>query len=209
MTKSIGNISQKGGVGKSTMTRAIAVEYARGGWNVLIADMDPSQGTSIEWNSRRLQEEIEPMITVQQFSTVDRVAKVMDNYDLVIFDGAPHSTRMTEQIAKISDHVILPTGNSLDDINPQIKLAHELVKSGIKRNKISFVLSRIGNSEIENQDSIDYIEQTGYNLLKTGIQEKRGYRKAHDEGKAITETSYKSLNERSDSLVEEIVKLIS
>lgn len=209
MAKSIGNISQKGGVGKSTMSRAIAVEYARSGWEVLIADMDPSQGTSIEWNSRRLEGNIEPVITVQQFSSVDRVIKIMDNYDLVIFDGAPHSTRMTEQIAKISDFVILPTGNSLDDINPQIKLAHELVKSGVKKKQIAFVMSRIGDSEIENEESIEYLEQTGYGLFKTGIPEKRGYRKAHDEGRAITETSYKSLNKKANDLIQEVVNLIS
>jgi MinD-like ATPase involved in chromosome partitioning or flagellar assembly len=38
----IGVVSQKGGVGKSTLCHLIAREYAAGSWNVKIADLDPS-----------------------------------------------------------------------------------------------------------------------------------------------------------------------
>ena len=48
-------ISQKGGVSKSTLARLIAREYANAGWNVKIADLDVSQGTSFHWQGRRLQ----------------------------------------------------------------------------------------------------------------------------------------------------------
>ena len=205
MAVSIGNISQKGGVGKSTLSRMIAVEYARSGWEVLIADLDPSQGTSFEWNSRRIENGVEPEISVQQFGSVDRVLKIADKYDLVVYDGAPHSTRATEQIAKVSDFVILPTGNSLDDINPQIKLAHELVKAGIDRNKIAFAMVRVGASDAENQESLEYIGMSGYKILKGGIPEKTGYRRASDQGKAITETAYKSLNNHADELMQSVV----
>jgi chromosome partitioning protein len=42
MSHIIGFISQKGGVGKSTLARLVAREYASGGWNVKIADLDPA-----------------------------------------------------------------------------------------------------------------------------------------------------------------------
>jgi chromosome partitioning protein len=51
----IGMVSQKGGVGKSTLARLLAREYANAGWNVKIADLDVSQGTSFSWQARRLQ----------------------------------------------------------------------------------------------------------------------------------------------------------
>ena len=44
----IGVVSQKGGVGKSTCARLIAREYAYAGWDVKIADLDVSQGTSFD-----------------------------------------------------------------------------------------------------------------------------------------------------------------
>ena len=39
----IGLISQKGGVGKSTLARAVAREYVMNEWAVMVADMDQEQ----------------------------------------------------------------------------------------------------------------------------------------------------------------------
>lgn len=50
MTLMIGMVSQKGGVGKSTMSRLVAREYAAAGWEVKIADLDVSQGTSLNFS---------------------------------------------------------------------------------------------------------------------------------------------------------------
>jgi len=41
-------ISQKGGVGKSTLTQALAVEAKKQKLSVLLADCDSQQGTSYE-----------------------------------------------------------------------------------------------------------------------------------------------------------------
>ena len=49
MAALVGLVSQKGGVGKSTLARLVAREYAAAGWQVKIADLDISQGTSTDW----------------------------------------------------------------------------------------------------------------------------------------------------------------
>ena len=41
-------ISQKGGVGKSTLARAVATEATKKKFKVLLADCDPQQATSYE-----------------------------------------------------------------------------------------------------------------------------------------------------------------
>jgi chromosome partitioning protein len=41
-------ISQKGGVGKSTLARAVAVKTQKQKFKVLLADCDPQQATSYE-----------------------------------------------------------------------------------------------------------------------------------------------------------------
>lgn len=204
MTLVIGNISQKGGVGKSTLSRELSKQYSNAQWNVLIADLDNSQSTSFEWNIRRVKNDLKPFIAVQQFPNVDRVMKLKDNYDLIIFDGAPHATRATLQIANISDLVLLPTGSSKDDLDPQIRLAHELVKHGTPREKILFVLIRVGSSRIEIEETKDYINSVGYQVTGS-IPEKTGYRRAMDEGKTLTETNFNSLNDRVDKVIQEII----
>jgi hypothetical protein len=144
----IGMVSQKGGVRKSTLARLVAREYAKAGWNVKIADLDISQGTSYNWQARRLQNSLEPVIAVERFGTVDQAPRLGSHYDLVILDGPPHSTAGTLKIAQAAEMVVLPSGLSLDDLEPSVLLAHELVKKGIPRNRIVFALCRVGESEI-------------------------------------------------------------
>jgi chromosome partitioning protein len=119
----LGMISQKGGVGKSTLARLIAREYAAAGWNVKIADLDVSQGTSFNWQARRLQSGLDPVVPVERFGAVDQALKSHDHYDLMILDGAPHSTAATLKIAEAAHVVVLPTGLALDDLEPSVLLA--------------------------------------------------------------------------------------
>ena len=208
MTLVIGVISQKGGVGKSTLARLIACQYATNEWSVKIADMDLSQGTSTGWNRRRMQNSIAPVVAVEQFMTVADATKSAKNHYLLVFDGAPHSTRMTLEIAKVSDIVVIPTGVSLDDLEPTIRLAHELKQNKIEKEKIGIALSRIGNSDAEVEEARNYIAQSGYFLFEGLIQEKTAIRRAQDEGKSATETLYKSINEKVDVLMQSIVNRI-
>src|SRR5579863_2490170 len=201
----IGMVSQKGGVGKSTLARLVAREYAKANWTVKIADLDVSQGTSFNWQARRLQSAVNPVIPVERFGSVEQALKIGAQYDLVILDGPPHSTAGTLKIAEASEVVVLPTGLALDDLEPSVLLAHELVKKGINRAKISFVLCRVGESEAEISEARAYIDQARYTVLKGEIPEKTAYRRASDEGRTLTETRFPTLNERSDLLVQSIV----
>jgi chromosome partitioning protein len=121
-------VSQKGGVGKSTCARLVAREYAQAGWNVKIADLDVSQGTSFDWHVRRLQQNLKPSLAVERFGTVDQALKAKAHHDLIVLDGAPHSTASTLKMVEASTLAVLPSGLSLEDLKPQVLLAHELVK---------------------------------------------------------------------------------
>lgn len=208
MTQIIGIISQKGGVGKSTLSRLLAVEYARNEFDVKIADMDLSQGTVSEWNRVRMSKGLEPTISVETFNSVATALKKKDNFDLLIFDGAPHATRMTLEIALQSDFVILPTGVTLDDLRPTIRLAHELVGKNVPIHKIGIVLSRVGSSANEVNSASNYISEAGYTYLGV-IPEKTSIGQAHDIGKAANETTFKTINEAVDKLIQNIVNQIA
>ena len=53
MAAVIAFISQKGGVGKSTLARALAAVCAQAGLDVVLADLDPRQQTLVQWQKAR------------------------------------------------------------------------------------------------------------------------------------------------------------
>ncbi|WP_140414231.1 ParA family protein, partial [Bathymodiolus platifrons methanotrophic gill symbiont] len=61
-------LNQKGGVGKSSLARALAVEFARNKWAVHVADLDGKQQTSFLWGERRKESGAEPSIDVSLYS---------------------------------------------------------------------------------------------------------------------------------------------
>ena len=65
-------VSQKGGVGKSTLARALAREGAKAGLRVKLADLDTQQGTSVDWHRTRLAAGIEPVISAEAYADLER-----------------------------------------------------------------------------------------------------------------------------------------
>jgi chromosome partitioning protein len=204
----IGVVSQKGGVGKSTIARLIAREFAHNDWSVKIADMDIQQGTSFQWCKRRAANQISPEVRTETFPSVATALKDANNFDLFILDGAPHATAATREIARAADIVLLPTGLAIDDLMPQVLLAHDLAGAGVPAQKLAFILWRVGDSQAEISDARQYIEQAGYSVLEGEVPDRTGYRRASDGGLAVTETQYQQLNERADIVAQSIIDTI-
>jgi chromosome partitioning protein len=205
MSQILGFVSQKGGVGKSTLARLVAREYAAAGWNVKIADLDPGQGTSYKWHNRRLQSKIEPDIAVERFRTVEKALPFAEHYDLFIFDGPAHSNAGTLAIAKASDLVVLPTGLCVDDMEPAVLLAHELTGQGVPHEKIVFAFCRVGESEAELSESQSYVTKAGYVSLPAALPERTAYRRVTDEGKFLTECPFPTLKKKADDMAQAIM----
>lgn len=207
MTIIVGVVSQKGGVGKSTVARLVAREFAVNKWLVKIGDLDISQGTSFDWLSRRLERGVEPDISVELFGRVDKALQQADQYDLLILDGAPHSTKQTKEVAHASDLIIIPTGVGLDDLKPAVKLGHEL-SAVVSSDKIAFIFIDANYTDKELHDAYGYIEAAGYSAFGE-LPKKSGYRLAANEGLAVTETRFKTLNNKADILAQSIVNRIA
>jgi chromosome partitioning protein len=204
----LGVVSQKGGVGKSSVTRMIAREFVHNGWDVKIADMDIQQGTSFHWSKTRAANNIEPLIRTETFSSVALALKDAAHFDLFIFDGAPAASAATRDIARAADLVLLPTGLCTDDMRPQVLLAHELTKAGVPAAKLRFVLCRVGDSETEIKEARDYITGAGYKVLDGELPERALYRRASDAGRSFTESRHRGLNQRADIVVQNIAEAL-
>lgn len=205
----IGIVSQKGGVGKSTLAQAIAREAAASDMSVLVADLDTQQGSSVEWHRERLQNQHTPALDIRFFPTAAKAISAAEDFDLLIIDGPARASQGTLEIARAADFVVQPTGASLQDLRPAVKVFHDLVSNGkISRTKLAFALCRIG-TEAEESATRDYVNQAGYDVLKGCLYEKPSYRQAQNYGLAITETRYPRLNALADKMIQDIVNRIA
>lgn len=205
MTYIVGMISQKGGVGKSTLARMMAREFGAGGLRTKIADLDTQQQTCTNWAGRRAENKIEPEIQVQSFANLKTALAEATRFDALILDGKPNASDQTFEIAQAADLLVIPTGQTVDDLHPGVVLAHALRKKGIATEKIAFAMFKTTGSERENAAARQYLNDAGYMVLDGEVGVSTAYGSASDIGKAITETSFRSLNDRAAKLAQSVI----
>ncbi|MFL9922608.1 ParA family protein [Paraburkholderia fungorum] len=208
MASVIAFVSQKGGVGKSTLARALAREAAAGGLKTKVADLDTQQGTSVDWHRTRMDAGIEPAVSVESFKTAVQALAIGKAFDILILDGPARTSQATLDIARAANLVVQPTGASLDDLRPAVREFHALVKAGIPRERLTFALNRIG-TDAEEADARAYLAEAGYSVLSGCLVERPAYRAAQNGGRSVTETRYAALNTRADVLIQSLIDRIS
>lgn len=203
MSTIIACLSQKGGVGKSTIARLLARTFASVDWSVKICDFNTRQLTSVDWVAMRMQAGVEPVIDAQPMSSVKKLKS--EPYDLLVIDGAPDSDQSSLEAARVADLVVIPTGLTVDDLKPQSGFGNELIKKGVPREKILFVLNKTTESELATREAMAFLRSQGFEVAETDLATKTGYQMAQNIGLSIAETKYPTLNERADHLAAEIV----
>lgn len=200
-------LSQKGGVGKSTLARLIARTYAAEKWRVKIADFNVKQKTSVDWSATRMAQQIEPEVPAEAFSDPGRIVNLSNQnlFDLVVLDGKPDADTQTIRLATSADLIIIPTGVSADDLSPQIRFAQELIARGVDRARILFVLNKSTDSAAATEDARKFIQHASFDVAKHDLGVKTGYLNAQNTGRALTETTHGSLNARARRVAQEIV----
>lgn len=196
-------LSQKGGVGKSTIARLIARTYAVSGWSVKICDFNTTQLSSVKWARLRRQQGYEPVIPAEPWISPSALKRQPEN--LIVADGRPDSDQSSLDIARISDLIVLPTGLPLDDLEPQLLFANELAEKGIERSRMLFVLNKTTDSDLASQEAREFL--SGYRVAEQELAARTSYQRAQNHGKALSEVGayVGALEERADTLAAEIV----
>lgn len=200
-------LSQKGGVGKSTIARLVARTYAVSGWIVMIADFNTTQLTSVKWAQQRAAGDIRPPIRAEAFNQPSRLKRT--SADLVVVDGRPDSDQSSLDVARVSDLVIIPTGLSNDDLEPQLLFARELVAKGVETGRILFVLNKTTDSPTAVTEARRYLGE--FAVAQQDIIYRTSYQRAQNHGRALSEVgaSVGSLEEKADLLAAEIVEHVT
>jgi chromosome partitioning protein len=200
-------VGQKGGVGKSTLARVLAVAAARQNYKVLLGDFDLEQLSCIEWSATRLRNGIQPDIEARAFKSLKKLRKSVEGFDLVVVDARGLADELTTDIGQESDVVFLPTGTSMDDLRPTLALARRLSKSRKAGNKIVIVLSKVGKSKRLLDIAIAVIEESGFEVLDNIWPERDGFQADLDIGKAGSETHNPYLREAAELIEADLIAL--
>ena len=108
--------SQKGGAGKTTLTRNLAVAAARDGRKVLLIDLDPQQSLREWWNARQ-QPDIDMLDRDPNPNAVSRVIdKVRPGFDLILIDTPPSNGNWLQAAMASADLCLIPVRPSPDDL---------------------------------------------------------------------------------------------
>ena len=111
----IGVLSQKGGVGKTTLSLNLASHHAGRGRRVLVVDADP-QGSALAWSAARTLPPIFPVIGMAKPTLHRDLPGIAADYDVTIVDGAPRVNELGRAAILASDLVLIPVQPSPFDV---------------------------------------------------------------------------------------------
>jgi chromosome partitioning protein len=203
-TRIIGVVSQKGGVGKSTLCQLIAREAAIGGKSAKILDFDVKQMTSTDWVRARLERDLEPAIEAEPIKNIDKALRHNKDYDIIVLDGAPGAPKRTAELMPACDLIILPTGSSRADLVPTLALARRIAEMKLATDGPVFALCRIMTAA-EAAEARATIGNAGFETFVGELIERPGYRQAQNFGRSATETAFPSLNDKARLLARSIL----
>jgi chromosome partitioning protein len=204
MTIIVAFVGQKGGIGKSTLSRALATSAVRAGLTVRTADLDPQQATITVWAQARNRQKVTPAVKVERFPSMKQALESTEGEELFVLDTP---CAISDEIAEVAARAVLlvqPTSPTVDDLYPAVLVFHALERLGTPREKLAFALCRTLADE-EAAEARTYLEGLGYAVLAGDIPERLEYRKAMNQGRAITEADQEDLKARAEAMMADLL----
>lgn len=174
---------QKGGVGKSTLARSLAVAAARDGLSVLIVDMDAQQSVS-QWAERR-----EDDMPVVVFSTENELPKRLEQArgaaDLVVIDTPPARSTEAPAAVEVADLVLIPT---TPDVEPLEQMPRTLrLCRGFNRPVWAVINMANPTGPAEVAQTREVIEAMGAKAAPAVLHRRKLHRDASATGQTVQE----------------------
>lgn len=202
----------KGGVGKSTLSRNIAVYFAEKGLKSCIVDTDLEQRTTCDWFERRDDDAahipVFPMTTVQTLPK-DISTHENDGYNMIVIDGVPQLDKVVTRTILISDILLIPITPSIDDLKSFERFLNRLEEVKIHREDVpAFVVlnkfSGRNNEDLEMQEALALFAEYGINVLETTIADRVAHRRASKYGLTAYEWEDKKAKQEIIDLCKEL-----
>lgn len=227
MTITVAFISQKGGVGKTTLAIALATLAAENGWTAKIADLDSGQTSSVLTHTLRLKATKEaqdreaqkkkpkplpakPNFEVQAFDRASDALKHKANFDLYVLDGPAKTSAASLEIARAADLVIQPTSPAMVDLVPAVAEFLGMERAGICPSKLILALNKVKTSTQE-AEARDFLARKApqFRVWGQALRDQAGYVAAMNRGDAITEVPAAKLKVEAVAAIESLMAIVS
>jgi chromosome partitioning protein len=193
--KIVSIISQKGGVGKTTLATALAVEAARRGKTSLLLDLDPQASASF-WSDSRLDAD-GPAVTAIPPARLEHVLKASAEAgaDLVVIDTPPFAKDIAYDAAKLADFVLIPAKPAVLDIIAMTRTV-DLIKAFSRRAAVVLTFCPPIGREVG--DAEEAVTQLGIALCPVRIGNRIAYSRAQQSGQVAQE--YEAQGQAADEI---------
>ena len=188
--RTLGLLSRKGGVGKTTLAIHLAVKAQESGLRVLLIDLDPQGSAAAWWQAR---EGDTPALEVTEPGKLSELLKTAQGVgiDLAIIDTRPSVEADAVQVASLSDYLLVPTRPAILDLRAILGTL-DIVKGG--RHRASIVLNacpaaRGGIGEASStSDARKALKAFGVPVAPVAIVQRAALAHALVGGQAVSET---------------------
>lgn len=176
-------ISQKGGVGKTTLATALAVEASRDGKKTVLFDLDPQASASFWMDTRK---DSSLAITAVPAARLSHVLGAVREAgcDLAIIDTPPFAKDIAFEATQHADFVLVPSRPAVLDVMAMTRTL-DLVKH--YGTPFAAVLTFCPPMGRELEDTIGTIQQLGAEVCPVRIGNRIAYSRAQQTGLAAQE----------------------
>ena len=176
-------LSQKGGVGKTTLATCLAVAAEQDGKTSVIFDLDP-QATASFWKDTR-QTNTPAVVSIQPVRIASMLKSAAEaGTDIAIIDGAAIARDVAYEAATVADFVLIPTRTAVFDTISMLSTM-EIVRQQHK--PFSIVLTFVPPIGRETTDAIQVVSELKSEICPVHIGNRKAYFRAQSKGLAVQE----------------------
>lgn len=212
----IASISFKGGVGKSTVARNLAVYIAEKGQKVCIIDADETMATTEWFADRQENEDPLPFIQVVQMTDpkaiIPSVKGLYQDYDVIIIDAPPSINPIASKIMLLAHLIVIPVApKGKQDYTVTAKFVdryEEIMQQKEGKTPAYFLLNMFRNTNFNKafeEVLEEYGQSSGIGLLKSKLSELTDHAEATQSGVTAYEYSTGKAREEIEYMCKELI----